>query len=261
MSFMITQMVTKEEWKPIFFNGKKIDYNISNSGRISNSKGDILKPYTINSGYLAIKLSIENNRHHFLIHRLVAEHFIPNPENKPEVNHKDGNKLNNWSWNLEWNSRNENMQHAADSGLLSVKIGTDSPFAKHSEAQITRACQLLEKGNMTDAEVSLITGVSSNTIRGIKAGKKWKYIACNFDIPKKYSERWDKDTQKSIINLRKEGLKFSDIMNELNLPNNPANRLRASRLVNKVETSTTIPRTIEIIPVLEIKPIVNRSRA
>ena len=53
----------------------------------------------------------------FLVHRLVAMAYIPNPENKPDVNHKNGNSLINEDWNLEWNTKFENMQHAERTGL------------------------------------------------------------------------------------------------------------------------------------------------
>jgi hypothetical protein len=63
-------------------------------------------------------ISLANNdRKYFLIHRLVAQTFIPNPENKPEVNHKDGNKHNCYYKNLEWVTPSENKQHAFDTGL------------------------------------------------------------------------------------------------------------------------------------------------
>lgn len=60
----------------------------------------------------------------YLLHRIVALLFIPNPENKPDVNHKDGNKLNNKASNLEWVTKSENIQHALKLGL--IKTGKDS---------------------------------------------------------------------------------------------------------------------------------------
>lgn len=71
---------------------------------------------TNTSGYASVRLPDKNH----LIHRLVAEAFIPNPDNKPQVNHKDGNKRNNNAWNLEWVTHKENMKHAGESGLLKV---------------------------------------------------------------------------------------------------------------------------------------------
>ena len=65
-----------------------------------------------------IGLYKDKRRKTHLVHRLVAEASIPNPENKPQVNHKDGNSLHNWKDNLEWVTGSENMQHAQNNGLL-----------------------------------------------------------------------------------------------------------------------------------------------
>lgn len=73
-----------------------------------------------NSGYLTVDLSglgkFKNKK--WSVHRLVALHFIPNPDNKPDVNHLDGNKLNNCVNNLQWSTKSENSQHMWDSGLI-----------------------------------------------------------------------------------------------------------------------------------------------
>lgn len=85
-------------------------YQISNKGKIRSYFNDfrILTPQVSKNGYLRI---IVKNKH-YSIHRLVAETFIPNPQNKPEVNHKDGNKENNCVNNLEWVTRSENQIHS-----------------------------------------------------------------------------------------------------------------------------------------------------
>lgn len=95
------------------FNGH---YLIGNNGTILN-RTKTLKTYINNSGYECIKLTALKSNKHRLIHRLVAETFIPNPDNKPEVNHKDGNKLNNTVENLEWVTSSENKRHSLVTGI------------------------------------------------------------------------------------------------------------------------------------------------
>lgn len=109
-------------------------YEISSHGKVSNYR-IIMKPYIINSGYLSIKFTKNKIRTSHLIHRLVAEAFIPNTENKREVNHIDGNKLNNKVTNLEWVTSAENKQHAIATGLkvynlptLGIKKGKGSKY-------------------------------------------------------------------------------------------------------------------------------------
>lgn len=80
-------------------------------------KGRIIKPQIDQDGYVTVKLTYEKKTKGYKVHRLVAIAFIPNPLNKPEVNHKDGNKRNNTVDNLEWVTRLENVQHAKQTGL------------------------------------------------------------------------------------------------------------------------------------------------
>lgn len=79
-------------------------YWISDTGLVK-SKKKILKISLDKDGYAKVALSKNGKKYHFRVHRLVAFAFIPNPENKSEVNHKDGNKTNNNHWNLEWCTR------------------------------------------------------------------------------------------------------------------------------------------------------------
>ena len=115
-----------ETWKNIFKN-----YQISDNGRIKSQRRiikmpngghrvheeRILKPYHDKDGYLVIQLCVDGKVKYFLIHRLVAMAFIPNPNNLPQVNHIDGNKENVCASNLEWCTCRENIQHAYDKGL------------------------------------------------------------------------------------------------------------------------------------------------
>jgi hypothetical protein len=104
-----------EEWKDIpsdIIDGVK-GYKISNYGRVNNHKGRITEGHNHESGYLWVSIAPKQ----YLLHRLVAKVFIPNPDNKEQVNHIDGNKINACVNNLEWCSNKENSQHAHDIGL------------------------------------------------------------------------------------------------------------------------------------------------
>lgn len=110
-------------WKDIKgFDGK---YKISNFGEVMSidygktKKSKLLTPKQHHTGYLLVRLCYGDGRmpKNRTIHSLVAEAFIPNPENKRCVNHKDGNKTNNNVTNLEWNTHKENCQHAIKTGL------------------------------------------------------------------------------------------------------------------------------------------------
>jgi Holliday junction resolvase len=99
-------------------------YHISDYGRVKSykcGKERILKATLTSNGYAAVKICANGKRKIHKIHRLVASAFLQNPENKPQVNHKDGNKANNHVDNLEWTTHKENIQHAWQTGLCESK--------------------------------------------------------------------------------------------------------------------------------------------
>lgn len=114
-----------EEWRAIAgYNGL---YEVSNTGKVRSNNylghgnQKELSQWN-NGGYLRVTLHKNGKTKKHLVHRLIAETFIPNPWNKPEVNHKDGNKRNNNVSNLEWSTRKENLDHADKTGLRDASI-------------------------------------------------------------------------------------------------------------------------------------------
>lgn len=98
---------TREQWKPIdgFPN-----YQVSNKGRVKNIKtGRVLKNVIDSHGYYVVNLGKGNMR---MVHRLIAQAFLPNPDNLPQINHIDENKLNNDVSNLEWVTASQNIKHS-----------------------------------------------------------------------------------------------------------------------------------------------------
>jgi hypothetical protein len=147
-------------------------YFVSSLGRIKSMRtGKILSPLKTTTGYLQIQLSFGGKMKQIKIHRLVAITFIPNPENKREVNHKDGNPLNNSVSNLEWVTRSENVKHAYDTGLNSKARAVNS-YDRHG---------VLIK-NYPSAREAEKDGFSNQLIakccsgkRGSHKGRVWRY--------------------------------------------------------------------------------------
>lgn len=129
----------KEIWKDIYFveNGITYDYRglyqVSNLGRIKSywfEKEKILVNLKNKYGYLKVCLCKEGKKKQFFIHRLVAQMFIPNSDNKPFINHKNGNKEENKIDNLEWCTYKENNAHAYKTGLNRGLKGKDNVCSK-----------------------------------------------------------------------------------------------------------------------------------
>lgn len=137
------------------------------SGRGRRKK--VLIPYEKN-GYLAVNLYKDGKVKHHYIHRLVAEAFIPNPDNLPEVNHLDCNKFNNSVENLEWCDRKQNLKHSYDKGLK--RKGELHGRHKLTKNEVEQIRNLI--GKMSQKEIALKFKISQPTVSAIKTGRLWK---------------------------------------------------------------------------------------
>lgn len=148
--------------------------------RISGKrKGWVLKPTIIGLGYEGYYVQDSRaNRAMFFRHRLVAMANIPNPDNRPEVNHKDGNKSNNQPANLEWVTHAENMAHAARTGLMRCTIGPGekSRAAKLTDEKVRTIKRRLAAGER-HGPIAADFGVSPSTIGWIAKGRTWAHVA------------------------------------------------------------------------------------
>ena len=158
-------------------------YQVSNHGRVKNNKtGKILKPY-LTRGYLRVSLYNDSGRKCKLVHRLVAEAFLPNPDNKSDVNHINGCKTDANVCNLEWVSASENMSHAHSNGLR-PKVNTQGEkngFSKLTEAQVRQIKQLLADGKSTQKTIGSQFNISKSTVQDIKSGRRWSYLNSHLD--------------------------------------------------------------------------------
>lgn len=148
-------------------------YEISDRGRVRNSKtGHILAQNVNGGGYWYVTLS-RPTKYNLTVHRGMAILFIPNPFNKAQVNHINGNKLDNSLENLEWVSQEENLKHAVDNKLM--PRGTSSYLAKLDEEKVEAIRISLSEGVM-QATLAKEYGVDRGTISGIKLGRTWKHV-------------------------------------------------------------------------------------
>lgn len=186
-------MQEEEIWKDI--PGYEGYYQVSNLGRVKSLdrivphprykcgqfwKGRISTIKIDRYGYPCITLNKKSHIKTITIHRLVAKSFISNPENKPQVNHIDGNKLNNKVNNLEWCTSKQNTIHAWKTGLCKSRLGSNSSLSK-VVLQYDLDMNLLNKYNGS-CEASRITGINRSSIsavcngRGVTAGGYiWKH--------------------------------------------------------------------------------------
>ena len=157
-----------EKWKE-FKKTKRTIWDISTKGRLRGN-GNLKNPKPNIKGYLFI-----SNLGY--IHKIVAENFIVNSENKPQVNHIDGNKLNNSFENLEWVTCKENIKHAWENKLNLPNNGEKNGASKLTEAQVLEIKKLHLKGEKS-LDLSKQFNISERTLGRIYSGKSWKHLDC-----------------------------------------------------------------------------------
>ena len=185
-----------ETWKDIpEFRGS---YQVSNMGRVRSVdrvvtfkddsmrkyKGKVLKPSIGNSGYEQVRLCNDGGCNTKTVHRLVLEVFKPHVNmNDLQVNHIDGDKLNNHLTNLEWVTARDNILHAHDTGLADYR-GEGNPNVKLSSADVLEILQRLDTGELP-RDIGLDYGVSKSCIAHINAGITWRSVREEHERTKK----------------------------------------------------------------------------
>lgn len=173
-------------------------YIINTDGSITESKsGNKKKTYKDKDGYSILLLSKKGKLKSYRVHRLVAYRYLSNPYNKPQVNHKDGNKSNNNVDNLEWATASENVKHAFDTGLKSVSERHKKILSEKAKKQFTGRIDTIGskngKSKLKEADIPIIRdriknnenmsniareyNVTPNCIWEIKVNKRWKHVS------------------------------------------------------------------------------------
>lgn len=165
-------MKTKETWKTVV--GYEKYYEVSSLGKVRSNfnKGKTLVPNLCNK-YYSVTLC-GDKRKNMRVHRIVALAFIPNPENLPQINHINGNKLDNRYCNLEWTSPSNNIQHALKNNLFNPRKGESH---NHSKLTIENVKEIRNSYKKV-SQVSLSTkfNVSKTCINNIIKNKSWNHV-------------------------------------------------------------------------------------
>lgn len=160
----------EEIWKPINGYG---NYMISSKGRVKSTFGKIRKLHSNHKGYCKISIMGDDGiRKTLSVHRLVAETFIPNPYNLPQVNHKNTIKTDNDINNLEWCDNSHNQKHAFKNGLQNNK-GENNP---RSILTINDVVNIRSSVDKSYSKLAIEYGVSKSTISSIIKNKIWTNI-------------------------------------------------------------------------------------
>lgn len=232
-----------EQWKQIIHNNILTNYEISNFGNVRNKYTKEYKnPRFDKYGYLRVTLYISPKKVTYSIHKLVATHFIQNHFNKPTVNHKDCNKLNNFFENLEWSTNKEQIIHAYKNNLIQLNYGENHINNKYPESLIHSICFLLENNETID-NICKILNVKKSLVMSVKSKKTWIKISNQYKIPRVREQKiCSKKLKNEISRLILEGFTTKQIILYLKLSNTKAIKNVIMRLKTKLkeEGSTTI---------------------
>lgn len=178
----------KEQWKQI--KGNREIYEVSNLGNIRTRdregargykvKGHTLAQYDNSNGYLRCGMNIDGKQKLYFVHRLVAKLFILNPDGKPYVNHKNGDKHDNSVENLEWCTKSENEKHAWANGLKHNIATKGELHGMHKlnrkDVEYIRENHIRNGGFMKTGELAKMFSVNPQTITEIVSERIWKSI-------------------------------------------------------------------------------------
>jgi len=174
-------IIKEEEWRDILISLNGM-YQVSNLGRVKSfAMGkQIIKHQQFHpKGYLLCGLYINKKHFKAKIHRLVAQAFIPNPLNLPQVNHntKTGDKTDNRSWNLEWATDEQNRNHAKKNGLFfKGSKGESHNLSKLTEKEVLEIREIHKNNRKNYKETALKYNVSTATVGKIVVRILWKHI-------------------------------------------------------------------------------------
>lgn len=218
---------------------KNNQYIVYPDGKIfSKISNRILNTITSKYGYLYV--TIDNKK--VSVHKLVASTYLPNLENKKEINHKDGDKTNNHVSNLEWVTSKENKKHAWELGLYTHQC-ENHHRTDLTEQLVRSVCERLQDG-ARNIDVAKEFNISKETVANIKSKRVWKSVVRYYNFSVKRQARKSRESVIKVCSLMEKGLEDKDIQNLMpNFPKWDIVRIRSGKIFKDIVDQFNIPES------------------
>lgn len=230
-----------EIFKPIIIDGCETNYLVGDKGTVKNKLTRKKLKHHPHGTYVSVNLVVNGKHRSMLLHRLVAIAFIPNPDNKPTVNHKDGTpegKWNNRSSNLEWATKSEQNIHAYNTGLR--RMGESNPITVFTDEDAHIVCIKLSEGYDVQ-DIVHEYGFERSFVDRIRKGEIWKNISKHYEIPQydskfRHNKNFPRYLKQKVYDLYKKNIntKPSKVLETIDLPNTLGNKSIISKIKQRV---------------------------
>lgn len=216
------------------------NYLVTEDGKIYDKVKKVwLKTRVKDDGYILVTLGGKNER----LHRVVCITYHKNPDNKPEVNHLDGDKGNNHKDNLEWVTSKENKDHAWSLGLYK-DVCENHHSAVYTDEQIHKACKMMEDG-YRNKDVAEILHIDKDAVSHIRRGSLWKDISKDYNLKVSRVHRKSVESIVKICTLLEEGKSNTEIVSITGnlFSSSEVNRIRVGATHKEISSNFKIPKS------------------
>lgn len=191
----MTRISRAEEFRWAIVNGERLPYIVSSYGYVISVFADrdphLLKRI-FHKQHMYVRMTVRGKSKNIQVHRVVAESFLNNPENKPIVHHINKNPIDNRVENLIWCTQIEHKRYHADEIARNRKVfyGDSCNFSVYSNEQIHSVCKLLETNSMSITDIVSMTGVKRATISKIMTRHQWTVVSELYNIDNYDYDKW-----------------------------------------------------------------------